>query len=201
MSKTAIGGALAALILLPLAIPLLFMGGGETGALPDLVPEEYAEVVTRAGSICPTVTPEIIAAQITQESGWDAGAQSPVGAQWISQFMPGTWGESGLDGDGDGDGDGTADVWNPIDAIWSQGNYMCNLAGQVDKAISQGSILGDPLDLTLAAYNAGFGNVKKYGGIPPFIETENYVRIIRENAANANTGGNIGPPSGAVGVY
>ena len=138
---------------------------------------------------------ELLARQfVTQESGWDTSAESPVGAQGISQFMPGTWGESGLDGDGDG----IADVWNPIDSIWSQGNYMCNLAGQVDKPLSQGSILGDPLDLTLAAYNAGFGNVKKYGGIPPFKETENYVQTIRENAANASIGGAGGTPSGPV---
>lgn len=195
MSKTAIGGLLTAVVLLPLAIPIFFMGGTATqGVLPDVVPEQYVEVVTRAGSICPTVPPEIIAAQVTQESGWDTSAESPAGAQGISQFMPETWAESGMDGDGDG----IADVWNPVDSIWSQGNYMCRLAGMVDTALSQGSILGDPLDLTLASYNAGFGNVKKHGGIPLFKETENYVRIIRGNAANAAVGGPGGSPSGPV---
>ena len=139
------------------------------------VPAEYEADVVRAGSICPTVTPSIIAAQIEQESNWNPKAGSGAGAQGIAQFMPGTWAAHGLDGDGDGE----ADIWNPHDAIWSQGNYMCDLASQVETAKKSGRLTGDTLQLTLAAYNAGLGNVLKYGGIPPFTETKNYVtRII-----------------------
>lgn len=139
------------------------------------VPAEYEADVIRAGSICPTVTPSIIAAQIEQESNWNPKAGSGAGAQGIAQFMPGTWAAHGLDGDGDG----KADIWNPHDAIWSQGNYMCDLASQVETAKKSGRLTGDTLQLTLAAYNAGLGNVLKYGTIPPFTETKNYVtRII-----------------------
>ena len=139
------------------------------------VPAEYEADVVRAGSICPIVTPSIIAAQIEQESNWNPEAGSSAGAQGIAQFMPGTWATHGLDGDGDG----KADIWNPHDAIWSQGHYMCDLATQVETAKTSGSLTGDTLQLTLAAYNAGLGNVLRYGGIPPFTETRNYVtRII-----------------------
>ena len=158
------------------------------------VPAEYEADVVRAGSICPTVTPSIIAAQIEQESNWNPKAGSSAGAQGIAQFMPSTWASAGKDGDGDG----KADIWNPHDAIWSQGNYMCNLASQVETAKKSGKLTGDTLELTLAAYNAGLGSVLRYGMVPPFEETINYVRRIKELAATKYTatgtaeGGTVG---------
>ncbi|WP_238536220.1 lytic transglycosylase domain-containing protein [Bifidobacterium breve] len=158
------------------------------------VPAEYEADVVRAGSICPTVTPSIIAAQIEQESNWNPKAGSSAGAQGIAQFMPSTWASAGKDGDGDG----KADIWNPHDAIWSQGNYMCGLASQVETAKKSGKLTGDTLELTLAAYNAGLGSVLRYGMVPPFEETINYVRRIKELAATKYTatgtaeGGTVG---------
>ncbi|MDN4189482.1 glycoside hydrolase [Bifidobacterium longum subsp. longum] len=158
------------------------------------VPAEYEADVVRAGSICQVVTPSIIAAQIEQESNWNPKAGSGAGAQGIAQFMPGTWAAHGLDGDGDGE----ADIWNPHDAIWSQGNYMCDLASQVETAKKSGKLTGDTLELTLAAYNAGLGSVLRYGMVPPFEETINYVRRIKELAATKYTatgtaeGGTVG---------
>ena len=102
----------------------------------------------------------------------------------------------------DGDGDGTADIWNPHDAIWSQGNYMCGLASQVETAKKSGKLTGDTLQLTLAAYNAGLGSVLKYGGIPPFTETTNYVKRIVDLARTKYTSsggtGDSGPTVGAL---
>ena len=144
--------------------------------------------------ICQVVTPSIIAAQIDQESNWNPKAGSSAGAQGIAQFMPSTWASAGKDGDGDG----KADIWNPHDAIWSQGNYMCNLASQVETAKKSGKLTGDTLELTLAAYNAGLGSVLRYGMVPPFEETINYVRRIKELAATKYTatgtaeGGTVG---------
>ena len=158
------------------------------------VPAEYLADVKRAGSICQVVTPSIIAAQIDQESNWNPKAGSSAGAQGIAQFMPSTWASAGKDGDGDG----KADIWNPHDAIWSQGNYMCNLASQVETAKKSGKLTGDTLELTLAAYNAGLGSVLRYGMVPPFEETINYVRRIKELAATKYTatgtaeGGTVG---------
>lgn len=143
------------------------------------IPAQYLDAVTQAGSICSEITPNLIAAQVNQESGWNPDATSPAGAQGISQFMPGTWASVGVDGDGDG----RADVWNPTDAILTQGHYMCGLVHQVKTAIAAKTITGDVVSLALAAYNAGLGAVTAAGGIPAFIETQNYVATILVAAA------------------
>ena len=171
-----------------------FLGSSASESTVSGVPAEYEADVIRAGSICQVVTPGVIAAQIDQESGWNPKAGSSAGAQGIAQFMPSTWASAGKDGDGDGQ----SDIWNPHDAIWSQGNYMCGLASQVETAKKSGKLTGDTLELTLAAYNAGLGSVLRYGMVPPFEETINYVRRIKELAATKYTatgtaeGGTVG---------
>ena len=183
-------GGLLTLIFLPAlmiggAKPPAADGGDPTDVelagvgISDAVPEEYRSVVLRAGSICDEITPSVIAAQIEAESNWNPNVSSHAGAAGISQFMPTTWAAKGLDGDGDG----VADITNPEDAIWSQGNYMCELREGVLALSNERTISGSSLDLTLAAYNAGMGNVKKYSGIPPFTETRNYVTKINDLAS------------------
>lgn len=189
--------AMLAVLGVLLAVMGAFLGSNASESTVSGVPAEYEADVIRAGSICQVVTPSIIAAQIDQESNWNPKAGSSAGAQGIAQFMPSTWASAGKDGDGDG----KADIWNPHDAIWSQGNYMCNLASQVETAKKSGKLTGDTLQLTLAAYNAGLGNVMKYGGIPPFTETKNYVtRIIglAQSKYTASVGGDSGPTVGTL---
>ena len=206
-SRIAAGAASISLPVLPIIAAMIAVLGGLLAVMGAFlgssasestgvanVPAEYEADVVRAGSICPTVTPSIIAAQIEQESNWNPKAGSSAGAQGIAQFMPSTWASAGKDGDGDG----KADIWNPYDAIWSQGNYMCGLASQVETAKKSGKLTGDTLELTLAAYNAGLGSVLRYGMVPPFEETINYVRRIKELAATKYTatgtaeGGTVG---------
>ena len=185
--------AMIAVLGVLLAVMGAFLGSSASESTVSGVPAEYEADVIRAGSICQVVTPSIIAAQIDQESNWNPKAGSSAGAQGIAQFMPSTWASAGKDGDGDG----KADIWNPHDAIWSQGNYMCDLASQVETAKKSGRLTGDTLQLTLAAYNAGLGNVLKYGTIPPFTETTNYVKRIIDLAQTKYTSSG-GDDSGAT---
>jgi len=92
---------------------------------------------------------------IGQESAWRPGAVSPKGASGLAQLMPGTARELGVD---------------PNDPIQNMTGGARYLRQQLDT-------FGRP-DLALAAYNAGPGAVKKYGGIPPYQETQDYVRKI-----------------------
>jgi len=92
---------------------------------------------------------------IGQESAWQPGAVSPKGASGLAQLMPGTARELGVD---------------PNDPIQNMTGGARYLRQQLDA-------FGRP-DLALAAYNAGPGAVKKYGGIPPYQETQDYVRKI-----------------------
>jgi soluble lytic murein transglycosylase-like protein len=134
------------------------------------VPPEYRAVIVDAAQRCRAVPAEVLAAQVASESAWNPQAISPAGAQGIAQFMPQTWDQYGIDADGDGE----ATVWNPIDAIHSAAALNC-----VNLRLVQ-DVPGDELINTLAAYNAGFNNVLRYQGVPPFPETQDYIeRILR----------------------
>ena len=110
----------------------------------------------------------------------------------MTQFMPDTWASFGRDGDGDG----KADILNAKDAIYSQGVYMCALASEVKERISAGKLKGDVPQLALAAYNSGIGNVDKFGGIPPFHDTQLYVPKIMELAAKYTAAKSVGGGGG-----
>ncbi|ONK13393.1 bifunctional lytic transglycosylase/C40 family peptidase [Streptomyces sp. MP131-18] len=142
-------------------------GGGQLAR--DTVPPEYEELVQHWGNLCDTLSPAILAAQLGQESGWQTHVESHANAQGIAQFIPSTWATHGIDANGDGE----ANVWDPADAIPSAASYDCSLAGYVE------DVPGDPVDNMLAAYNAGPYAVIQYNGVPPYEETQNYVRIIR----------------------
>lgn len=149
--------------------------GSSTALNADKVPPEYVDWIIRAGTTCDGVSAPLIAAQISAESNWNPNAKSPVGAQGLSQFMPGTWVSWGVDADKDG----KADPFTPADAIMTQARYDCWLM----KKVRSYHLDGDPTRLMLAAYNAGPGAVEQYGGIPPYIETQTYVERIMERVA------------------
>ncbi len=91
------------------------------------------------------------------ESGFDAKAVSRCGAQGIMQLMPATAASLGV-----------TDSFDAQQNIMGGAKY---LSGLLDKYEGNKS-------LALAAYNAGSRNVAKYGGIPPFEETQNYVKKV-----------------------
>lgn len=140
--------------------------GSRVGKLdPATIPNGWAPLIEDAAEVAGVPAP-VLAAQIEVESDWRPNARSSAGARGLAQFMPGTWEAYGAGGD----------PTDPEHAIAAQGRYMGYL---LDRAKSS-DIAGDPLELALAGYNAGFGSVQRYDGIPPFPETQNYVRSIRE---------------------
>lgn len=159
-------------------------GGGIKTDAP--VPGWVRELINKHAGECPQVTASLLAAQLYTESKFDPDATSPVGARGIAQFMPGTWAQYGKDGDGDG----VRDIRNPADAIAAQAAYDCTLANEVRK------VPGDSTDNMLAAYNAGGGAVVKCGGVPPYAETRDYVRKIRELASEWADAVNPDTPAG-----
>lgn len=185
-----IGCIILAPVLVVIGLPLLLImgagggyptGGGGTGGggplNPAGIPAAYVPMLQAAAKYCPEVTAPALAAQLKQESGWNPNARSPVGASGLAQFMPATWATWGQDTDHSG----SADPTDPADAIDAQGRFMCSLIAMMKPRIANGSLSGNVLDLAWAAYNAGPGNVFKLGGIPPFTETQQYVKILRQN--------------------
>lgn len=106
------------------------------------------------------IDPELFVRQIQMESGFNPRAKSSAGAVGIAQFMPSTAKGMGF----------TAGV-NPLRDLEMAAKLM---AGHLRNNNGR-------YDLALAAYNAGQGNVNKHGGVPPFRETQNYVRNILGN--------------------
>ncbi|MGV9312825.1 C40 family peptidase [Streptomyces sp. NPDC003691] len=192
-----VGGCLAFLALLVVGTYSLAAGatgsgsGRAVGLAKGAVPARYQGLVQKWGNLCPAINPALLAAQLYQESGWNPRAQSHAAAQGIAQFIPGTWAAHGVDGDGDGD----RDVWDPADAIPSAATYDCKVAGYVKK------VPGDQTNNMLAAYNAGAYAVIRYGGVPPYKETQNYVRIIRTlEKSFARPVGRVDPSRQAAGA-
>ncbi len=100
------------------------------------------------------------------ESGFQADAVSSCGAEGIMQLMPSTAASLGV-----------GDPFDPEQNIMGGAKYLGGLL----------SSYGGDEKLALAAYNAGSGAVKKYGGVPPFAETQNYVKRVLSYAGDGSS--------------
>jgi len=124
----------------------------QSGGLQAWVPARYRDLVMRSATAA-AISPALLAAVLKAESDFDPGAVSSAGAQGIAQFMPGT-----------ARGMGVRDPFDPAQAIPGSA-----------RLIASGIREFGSVPLALAAYNAGGGAVRRYGGIPPYAETQAYV--------------------------
>jgi hypothetical protein len=105
------------------------------------------------------------------ESSWNQNAVSPKGATGLGQLMPATAAELGVDPN------------DPFQNIEGSARYLAQQYGTFGS-----------WPLALAAYNAGPGNVRKHGGIPPFAETQAYVpKIMGQGGPSASRPSTFAP--------
>lgn len=137
----------------------IYSAQAETGAEKTSTREQIKNIVFRAAKKH-GVDEKLVNALIKQESGFNPNAKSKVGAMGLMQLMPAT--AKGLG------------VTNPMDPEQNVEGGVKYLKSMLNKY--NGNVI-----LALAAYNAGPGAVDKYDGVPPYKETQNYVKSILAN--------------------
>jgi soluble lytic murein transglycosylase-like protein len=124
---------------------------------PAPVPPEQIDQLVQQNADIWQVDPALIKSVIANESSFNANAQSPVGAQGLMQLMPETAASLG--------------VKNPYDPAQNVAGGTRYLRSLLDR------FKGDTR-LAVAAYNAGPNAVEKYGDVPPYAETQSYVKNV-----------------------
>ena len=144
-------------------------GGSESAVLPSYSKGKNSfDSIIRQAAQTHGVSEGLIKAVMHTESGFNSNARSPVGAQGLMQLMPATARRFNV-----------SNSFDPQQNIFGGAKYLSWLMKRF-----KGNT-----NLALAAYNAGEGNVDKYGGIPPFRETQDYVRRVTSRLNNLYTSG------------
>ncbi|MBO9523537.1 MAG: transglycosylase SLT domain-containing protein [Nocardioidaceae bacterium] len=138
----------------PTHIRRVLPADGGTSAARVAGPTPYADLFTAAQQRY-GVPATLLSAVARQESGYDPAAVSPAGARGLMQLMPGTARSLGVD------------PLDPAQAVDGAARMLRDLTRRFGST-----------ELALAAYNAGPGAVLKYDGIPPYPETQRYVRNV-----------------------
>jgi soluble lytic murein transglycosylase-like protein len=112
------------------------------------------------------VDPRLVVALIIAESDFKPTTTSHKGAMGLGQLMP--------------DEARTLRLSNPYDPVQNVAGAVYLLRGRLDKYSKGQDLNMQHIILALASYNAGMGAVKKYGGVPPYKETRNYVKKIEK---------------------
>ncbi|HJZ97369.1 MAG TPA: lytic transglycosylase domain-containing protein [Candidatus Solibacter sp.] len=153
------------------------VNAAEPAPAPAPAPTGIDEAVERIASEH-SLPPQLIHSVIKVESNYNPYAVSTKGAQGLMQLIPETARRFGV-----------ANAFNPIENIQGGARYLRYLLD-----LYEGNY-----PLALAAYNAGEGAVAKYGGIPPYAETQNYVIQVRKQleAAKKAAAAKVPPPAPA----
>lgn len=161
-------------------------GASEASVLPSYSRNKNAfDQLIRQAAQHHGVSEGLVKAIMHTESGFNIHARSPVGAQGLMQLMPATARRFNV-----------SNAYDPQQNIFGGVKYLSWLLKRFN---------GDTR-LAIAAYNAGEGNVDKYGGIPPFRETQDYVRRVTSRLQNLYSSGlgtplsdsSSNPPSGQL---
>ncbi|MCH2069751.1 lytic transglycosylase domain-containing protein [Acinetobacter pittii] len=144
-------------------------GASEASVLPSYNKNKNAfDHIIRQAAQQHGVSEGLIKAVMHTESGFNVRARSPVGAQGLMQLMPATARRFNV-----------SNAYDPQQNIFAGAKYLSWLLKRFN----------GNTQMALAAYNAGEGNVDKYGGIPPFRETQDYVRRVTSRYQNLYASG------------
>lgn len=155
--------------------------GGDDGraqaapqAVTDRVDSSLVPWLKRAAEQCDVVRPSVLAAQIDVRSGWSNDGAALSGPVGLAGFTAEEWREWGKDSNGNG----RSTPKDPADAIMALGRWDCALAERMTQLRTRGTVSGELLDLTLAAYTRDEEAVAAAGRVPA--KALPYVRKVRQ---------------------
>ena len=139
-------------------------GAQPAGRQKDMGGQKDIEAAVERIAVQHSLPPHLVQSVIKVESNYNPNAISPKGAQGLMQLIPSTARRFGV-----------TDTFNPVENIQGGVKYLKHLL----------DLYNGNYPLALAAYNAGEAAVAKYGGVPPYAETQNYVHRVGKQLASS----------------